>query len=160
MNVEASRLKQEVASNTEKLKKNRNMKREGSARQPKSIPLLTWGPLFACYYKDCAYQQCNECGIDRFFNEANMCNIERSKDVEVIVRKYENVLGRSRGMQYEIVEVKMNGDELIEHLIHYHTKLAIPHEVGHTTRVECKVECTRKNSMCKHFINGSSYTDD
>ena len=71
MNVEASRLKQEVASNTEKLKKNRNMKREGSARQPKSIPLLTWGPLFACYYKDCAYQQCNECGIDRFFNETN-----------------------------------------------------------------------------------------
>ena len=145
MNVEASRLKQEVASNTGKLNKNRNIKREGSASQPKSIPLLTWGPLFACYYKDCAYQQCNECGIDRFFNEANMCNIERSKDVEVIVRKYENVLGRSRGMQYEIVEVKMNGNELIEHLIHC-AKLAIPHEWNVKWNAHARTVCVNTSS--------------
>ena len=56
-----------------------------------------------------------------------MCDIERNKDVEVTVRKYENVLSRSRGMQLEIVEVKMNGDEIVEHLIHC-AKSAIPHE--------------------------------
>ena len=47
-----------------------------------------------------------------------MCDIERNKDVEVTVRKYENVFGRSRGMQLEIVEVKMNRDENVVQLIH------------------------------------------
>ena len=127
MNILLSHNKQETALNTKKMKENRNIKREGIARQPKSIPLLSWGPLFTCYSKECAYHQCTECGIDNFFSDSNMCDIERNKDVEVIVRKYENVLGRSRGMQYEIIEVKMNGDEVVEHLIHC-AKLAIPHE--------------------------------
>ena len=127
MNILISHTKQEKESNEKNVKENRNIKRERIARQPKSIPLLSWGPLFTCYSKQCAYQQCTECGIDKFFSDSNMCDIERNKDVEVIIRKYENVQGRSRGIQYEIVEVKMNGDEVVEHLIHC-AKLAIPHE--------------------------------
>ena len=55
---------------------------------------------------------------DRFFNEDNLCNAERDPGFSVIVQKYENVSGRSRGIQMEIVEVKMNGVELITYLIH------------------------------------------
>ena len=56
-----------------------------------------------------------------------MCDAERDENVEVTVRKYENVIGRSRGMQMEIMEVKINGNELIDHLIQC-ASLAIPHE--------------------------------
>jgi hypothetical protein len=108
-------------------RENRNIEREGVARQPKSIPLLNWGPLFSCYSKKCAYQQCDNCGVTKFFNQANLCNIERNKDVDVLVRQYENIQGRSKKMQMEIVRVRMNGEEIIEHLIHC-AKLALPHE--------------------------------
>jgi hypothetical protein len=56
-----------------------------------------------------------------------LCNIERNKDVDVIVRKYANIQGRSKKTQMEIIEVRMNGEEIIEHLIHS-AKLALPHE--------------------------------
>lgn len=62
-----------------------------------------------------------------FFDANNLCDAERDDNVEVTVRKYENVMGRSRGMQMEIVEVKMNGNELMDHLIEC-AKVAIPHE--------------------------------
>lgn len=127
MNIKVSAEKEQNMIQIGGQRENRNIKREGAARQPKSILLLTWGPLFSCYSKECAYQQCNNCGINKFFNEANLCDIERNKDVEVLVRKYENIQGRSRGMQMEIVEVKMNGDEIVEHLMHC-AKLAVPHE--------------------------------
>lgn len=123
MNIRAKAVK--IKSGEEKL--NRNIKREGAARQTKSIPLLNWGPVFSCHLKECAYQKCAQCGIKNFFKTENLCNAERNVDCVVTVRKYENVPGRSRGMQMEIVEVKMNGDELLEHLIHCAT-LAIPHE--------------------------------
>lgn len=84
-------------------------------------------PLFSCHSKKCAYQKCDQCGIQRFFEKPNLCNTERNADIEVIVRKYENVQGLSRGMQMEVVEVKLSGDQLIDHLIHCAT-LAIPHE--------------------------------
>ena len=56
-----------------------------------------------------------------------MCNSERNIHFQVNVRKYENIPGRSRGMQLEIVEVSMNGKELIQHLIEC-ANAAIPHE--------------------------------
>ena len=107
-------------------KENRNLKLEGAARQAKGIPLLNWGPLFSCQSKNCAYQKCEECGIKKFFSNTNLCNIEKNVDIEVSVRKYENVQGRSRGMQLEVVEVKMNGEELLGHIIQCAT-LALPH---------------------------------
>ena len=106
---------------------NRNKRREGSVRQKESIKLLSWGPLFSCHKKTCAYEQCKECGLSAFFSSDNICDAERDEDVEVTVRKYENVIGRSRGAQMEIVEVKMNGKELMDHLIQC-ASLAIPHE--------------------------------
>ena len=74
-----------------------------------------------------------------------MCDIERNKDVEVTVRKYENVLSRSRGMQLEIVEVKMNGDEIVEHLIHC-AKLAIPHEWNVKWNAHARAVCVNTSS--------------
>lgn len=115
MNIKASAEKDEKFNECTIKKENRNAKRESAARQSKSIPLLNWGPLFCCYSKKCAYQNCNECGIKKFFHGSNLCNIERNADIEVIVRKYENVQGRSRGMQMEVVEVKMKGDQLMDH---------------------------------------------
>ena len=82
------------------------MKRGGATKQAKGIPLLSWGPLFSCQSKKCAYQRCEECGVKNFFSELNLCRIERNTDIEVTVRKYENVIGRSRGMQMEIIEKK------------------------------------------------------
>ena len=61
---------------------NRNTKREGSARQNETIPLLSWGPPFSCHSKLCAYQQCEECGIKKFFSEPNLCKIERNVDMK------------------------------------------------------------------------------
>lgn len=127
MNIKASAEKDEKMEKYEIKKENRNVKREGAARQLKGIPLLNWGPLFSCHSKNCAYQKCDQCGIKRFFDQQNLCNIERNIDIVVVVRKYENVQGRSRGMQMEVVEVKMNGDQLIDHLMHCAT-LAVPHE--------------------------------
>lgn len=75
------------------------MKHEGAARQAREIPLINRGPLFKCHSKKCAYQKCSECGLNQFFRKANLCDIERNLDIEVTVRKYENVFGRSRGMQ-------------------------------------------------------------
>ena len=144
-NIMMSHTKQEKSLNEGKITENRNIKREGTARQPRSIPLLTWGPLFTCYSKKCAYQQCNNCGIDKFFSDSNMCDIERNKDVEVTVRKYGNVLGRSRGMQLEIVEVRMNGDEIVEHLIHC-AKLAIPHEWNVKWNAHARAVCVNTSS--------------
>jgi hypothetical protein len=106
---------------------NRNKKREGSVRQKESIKLLSWGPLFSCHKKICAYEKCEECGLGAFFSSENLCDAERDEDIEVTVRKYEKVMGRSRGAQMEIVEVKMNGSELMDHLIQC-ASLAIPHE--------------------------------
>lgn len=63
----------------------------------------------------------------KFFSGPNLRKIERNIDIEILVRKYENVVGRSRGMQIEIVKVRMNGDELIDHLIHCAT-LAMSHD--------------------------------
>ena len=65
--------------------------------------------------------------LTSFFSSSNMCDAERDENAEVTVRKYENVVGRSRGVQMEIVEVKMNGDKLMDHLIQC-ASLAIPHE--------------------------------
>ena len=106
---------------------NRNSHREGPTRQKKHIALVSWGGLFTCHEKKCAYQECENCGIRKFFNESNMCNSERNIHFQVNVRKYENIPGRSRGMQLEIVEVSMNGKELIQHLIEC-ANAAIPHE--------------------------------
>ena len=124
---------------------NRNIKREGAARQTKSIPLLNWGPLFKCYSKECAYQKCANCGVNNFFSESNLCNIERNLDIEVTVRKYENVSGRSRGMQMEVVEVKMNDDQLLNHIIHCAT-LAIPHEWNVVWNAHARTICVNKSS--------------
>ncbi len=33
-------------------KENRNIKREGAAKQAKGVPLLNWGPLFKCHSKE------------------------------------------------------------------------------------------------------------
>ena len=88
-----SHTKQETALNEGNINEDRIIKREGTARKPKSIPLLIWGPLLTCYSKKCAYQQYNNCDIIKFFSDLNMCDIERNKDVEVTVRKYEDVLG-------------------------------------------------------------------
>ena len=49
-------------------------------------------------------------------------------------------MGRSRGMQLEIVEIKMNGDELIEHLIHC-AILAMPHEWNVTWNTQARTVC-------------------
>ena len=125
--------------------KNRNLKREGAARQAKGIPLLNWGPLFSCQSKKCAYQKCEECGIKKFFNSTNMCDVERNVDIEVIVRKYENVQGRSRGMQLEIIEVKMNGDELLDHIIQC-ASLALPHEWNVKWNAHARTICVNKSS--------------
>ena len=76
-NIMISHTKQEKSLNEGKITENRNIKREGTARQPRSIPLLTWGPLFTCYSKKCAYQQCNNCGIEKFFF-FNNCGIHRN----------------------------------------------------------------------------------
>jgi hypothetical protein len=97
-NIKVSAERDEYKKSMNK-KENRNIKREGAARQAKAIPLLNWGPLFSCHSKNCAYQRCEECGIKKFFSNANLCNIERNVDIEVTVRKYENVQGRLRGMQ-------------------------------------------------------------
>ena len=126
-------------------KENRNMKREGAARQAKGIPLLNWGPLFSCQSKKCAYQKCEECGIKKFFNNTNMCDVERNVDIEVSVRKYENVQGRSRGMQLEVIEVKMNGDELLDHIIQCAT-LAIPHEWNVHWNAHARTICVNKSN--------------
>ena len=125
-NIKASNEKESKKGITEK-NINRNIKREGPAKQRKSIHLVSWGGLFSCNKKECAYQECLSCGVDKFFNENNLCNAERNSGFTVIVRKYENVPGRSRGMQMEIVEVSMNGVELIQHLIQC-AKVALPHE--------------------------------
>ena len=145
LNIKASADKKELGTQRGIIEKDRNIKRECAARQPKSIPLLNWGPLFSCYSKECAYQQCSECGIRKFFDQSNLCNIERNKDTEVIVRKYENIQGRSRGMQMEIVEVKMNGDEVIEHLMHCAT-LAIPHEWNVKWNAHTRTICVNTSS--------------
>lgn len=102
---------------------------------------MNWGPLFSCQSKECAYQKCEECGIKKFFADANLCRIERNTDIEVVVRKYENVMGRSRGMQMEIIEKKMNGDELLDHII----------DCALLARVECHLECTCSNNMCQQI---------
>ena len=119
---------------------NRNIKREGAARQTDKIQLVNWGPMFTCHSKECAYQQCSECGVKKFFSDDSLCAAERNSDVQVLVRKYENVLGRSRGMQLEIVETKMNGDELIEHLINC-AVLAMPHEWNVTWNAQARTVC-------------------
>ena len=119
---------------------NRNIKREGAARQTGKIQLVNWGPMFTCHSKECAYQQCSECGVKKFFSDDNLCGAERNSDVQVLVRKYENVMGRSRGMQLEIVETKMNGDELIEHLINC-AVLAMPHEWNVTWNAQARTVC-------------------
>jgi hypothetical protein len=106
---------------------NRNTKREGPAKQKRSIQLVSWGGIFSCHRKECSYQECPDCGINKFFNQSNLCNAERNESFTVKVRKYENVPGRSRGMQMEIVEVPMNGVELMEHLIRC-AVAALPHE--------------------------------
>ena len=98
---------------------NRNTHREGPARQSKSIALMSWGGLSSCNEMNC--------GVKRFFSQDNLCNAERNSNITVNVRKYENIPGRSRGVQMEIVEVAMNGTELIEHLIQC-AIIAIPHE--------------------------------
>ena len=126
-------------------KENRNLKREGATRQVKGIPLLNWGPLFSCHSKKCAYQKCEECGIKKFFNNTNMCDVERNVDIEVIVRKYENVQGRSRGMQLEVIEVKMNGDELLDHIIQCAT-LALPHEWNVHWNAHARTICVNKSN--------------
>ena len=56
-----------------------------------------------------------------------MCDAERNEHFTVKVRKYENIPGRTRGMQLEIVEVVMNGAELIAHLVRC-ALVALPHE--------------------------------
>ena len=124
-NIKASNEKENRKGDS--VKKNRNVKREVPAKQKISIHLVSWGGLFCCNKKECAYQECLCCGVDKFFNENNLCNAERSTGFTVIVRKYENVPGRSRGMQMEIVEVSMNGVELMQHLIQC-AKVALPHE--------------------------------
>lgn len=123
---------------------NRNIRREGSARQKGSIKLLSWGPLFTCHKKSCAYEECTECGLTSFFSSSNMCDAERDENVEVTVRKYENVVGRSRGVQMEIVEVKMNGDELMDHLIQC-ASLAIPHEWNVVWNSHARQICVNKS---------------
>ena len=72
-----------ISGNT---KDNRNTKREGSARQEETIKLLSWGPLFSCHKKMCAYQNCTECGLASFFGSDNMCDAERDTNIEVTVR--------------------------------------------------------------------------
>ena len=137
-------------------KSNRNTKREGSARQNETIPLLSWGPPFSCHSKLCAYQQCEECGVKKFFLEPNLCKIERNVDIEILVRKYENVLGRSHGMQMEIVEVRMNGDVLIDHLIHCAT-LAMPHDWNVTWNAQARTVCVNTSpASALHLITDLS----
>ena len=92
---------------------NRNVQREGPAKQKKDIKLVSWGGSFTFNEKRCAYQECPSCGVLKFFDASNMCDAERNPNFQVSVRKYENIPGRSRGMQLEIVEVSMNGAELI-----------------------------------------------
>ena len=65
-NINASADKDQKKSQYSVTTSNRNRKREGAARQPKSIPLLNWGPLFQCHSKRCAYQNCDLCGIKNF----------------------------------------------------------------------------------------------
>ena len=137
-NIEAEKEKENYKTQSENV--NRNVKREGAARQTDKIHLVNWGPLFTCHSKECAYQQCNNCGVRKFFSDANLCSAERNIDAQVIVRKYENVLGRSRGMQLEIVETKMNGDELIEHLINC-AIIAMPHEWNVTWNAHARTVC-------------------
>jgi hypothetical protein len=126
-NINASNEKENMKKIKGEISENRNTHREGPVRQKKQISLVSWGGLFTCHEKKCAYQKCDNCGIARFFNAANMCNAERNTNFTVKVRKYENIPGRTRGMQMEIIEVEMNGDELIQHLIGC-AKAAIPHE--------------------------------
>ena len=145
MNIKASAAKDKEKEMYSTKIENRNIKREGAARQSKSIPLINWGPLFRCYQKECAYQKCTKCGISKFFSESNLCDIERNLDIEVTVRKYENVFGRSRGMQMEVVEVKMNGDQLLNHIIHCAT-LAIPHEWNVVWNAHARTICVNKSS--------------
>ena len=126
-NVTASNEKIKLKAEMGEIIENRNTHREGPARQNKSIALVSWGGLFTCHKKECAYQSCSSCGVAAFFAEANMCNTEKNENFTVNVRKYENIPGRSRGMQLEIVEVPMNGLELIEHLVQC-AIVALPHE--------------------------------
>ena len=126
-NIRASNEKEKIKIEKGENIESRNTHRQGPARQKKSIALVSWGGLFTCNEKKCAYQQCQNCGVLKFFSSANLCNAERNANFVVKVRKYENIPGRSRGMQLEIVEVEMNGEELFEHLIKC-ALAAIPHE--------------------------------
>jgi hypothetical protein len=83
-----------------------------------------------------------ECGLGAFFSSENLCDAERDEDTEVTVRKYENVVGRSRGAQMEIVEFKMNGNDRSFNTMCF---------VGHTSRVERNLELSRQADMCQHL---------
>ena len=54
-------------------------------------------------------------------------------------------MGRSRGMQMEIIEKKMNGDELLDHIIDC-ALLAIPHEWNVTWNAHARTICVNKSS--------------
>jgi hypothetical protein len=126
-NIKASDEKEKIKADKGEFNANRNTHREGPARQKKSIALVSWGGLFTCHERKCAHQTCPRCGIEAFFATANMCDAERNEHFTVKVRKYENIPGRTRGMQLEIVEVVMNGAELIAHLVRC-ALVALPHE--------------------------------
>ena len=74
-----------------------------------------------------------------------MCNIERNVDIEVTFRKYENVQGKSRGMQLEVAEVKIYGEELIDHIIQCAT-LAISHKWNVTWNAHARTICVNKSN--------------
>ena len=87
----------------------------------------------------------------KIYSEPNLCKIERNVDIEIPVRKYENVLGRSCGMQMEIVEVRMNGDELMDHLIHCAT-LAMSHDWNVTWNAQARTVCVNTSpASALHF---------
>ena len=90
-NVSASNEKEKRKIEKGENNNSRNTRREGPARQKKSIALVSWGGLFTCNQKKCAYQQCQNYGVLKFFSGANLCNAERNENFVVKVRKYENI---------------------------------------------------------------------
>lgn len=127
-NIQASLDKELLKAENMEGSSNRNSKREKPLRQSQSIPTCSWGHLYKIHRSVCGHLKCPnpKCGVVYFFSEANMCNAERNPDCFVTVRRYEDIPGRSRGVQKEIVEVEMNGVELME-WIQECAKAAIPH---------------------------------
>lgn len=84
-----------------------------------------------------------------------MCDAERNPECLIIVRKYKDILGRSRGVQKEIVEEEMNGVELIE-WIQECAKIAIPHMWNDKWNSHARQLCLNKcdvdtmNVMCDY----------